>query len=90
MALWRQASERESRDLGHAAIIAHAAVSTAIVNTIAGKDVPEFQKMVDRLSDSASGNGTHAHVVPIIDREDALVRGGFERPVNDLSDMEEF
>lgn len=35
--------------MGTLAVVTHAAVSTAIANTIGGKDVPEFTEMVGRM-----------------------------------------
>ena len=47
--LWRSVQESESRALGHNAIVTHAATAAAIINTIAGKETPDFKEMVDSL-----------------------------------------
>lgn len=50
MRLYYEAARRQkNEESAQHAVVARMAVATAIVNTIAGKDVPEFDTMVERL-----------------------------------------
>jgi len=71
LVLWRSVQESENRALAQAAIMAHAATASAIVNTIAGKDTPEFQRMIDSLLGEDDETPATIEMVPF----DVLVAG---------------
>jgi hypothetical protein len=49
---YRAAKRQDQSQMAENAIMARMAVATAIVNTISGKDVPEFDDMVEALRGS--------------------------------------
>lgn len=49
MIMWREARESEAREFGTVASIMRAATAAAIVNTMVGKEVREFDEMVADL-----------------------------------------
>jgi len=75
MILWRAANEHESRQAGVSAVAMHAAVSAAIVNTIAGKDTPKFQEMVESWM-SPNENGSRSSEDDVMANAEALTSFG--------------
>ena len=88
MALWRLASAAERERLANTAIVTRAAVATAIVNTIAGKDAPEFDEMIEQLTKHEQTSAAPAAPATA----DALAGMGIERSTASVSfaGMEDF
>jgi hypothetical protein len=50
MLYWRAAQRQDAQHAAISAAHTRAAVAAAIVNTIAGKETPAFEEMIERLS----------------------------------------
>ena len=89
MLLWKEAQRMAGHKRAQEAIVTHAAVSAAIINTIAGKEVPEFQKMIDDL---LSENGSEPPRPAKVKDDAALESIEVTRApvVDEWSDMKEF
>jgi len=87
MLLWKEAQRVANHRRAQEAIVTHAAVSAAIINTIGGKDVPEFRQMIDGL---LSENGTEPP--PKVKDDAALAELQVTRApvVDEWSEMKEF
>lgn len=87
--LWRAAQESESRALAHAAIVTHAANAAAIINTIAGKETPDFSEMVAALLGEVT-KGKAPLSAPAITDNKVLDGLGIVSGDDTLSQMQEF
>jgi len=76
LVLWRSVEENGNRALAQTALMAHAATAAAIVNTIAGKETPEFQRMIDSLMGSEQDEAPSTIEMPALDGFVAGPSGG--------------